>query len=115
MSRQIAPEFTSKKSTTNSLKHISSESLGDYHHRISKQIQTKVINNLSFLAEVAQAANSVQMTNKQCVPSDHAQHHVLHRSAMHHNSEVMHHALCDHHLAIEIPMPIPPQQSINQH
>ena len=37
LTRQITPDFTSKIVTNNSLKHKSSESLSDYHHRISKQ------------------------------------------------------------------------------
>ena len=46
------------------------------------------MSNLSFLAEVAQAANSIHMSNSSCVLSDHVQHHMLCRSAMHYNLEV---------------------------
>ena len=115
LSRQITPDFTSTNVISNKLKYISSESLDDYHHRINKQSQTKVINKLSILAEVAQVANNAHMVNNQYIPSDHVPHRILHSSAMHHNYEVMHHTLYDHHSAVEIPIPIPPQQSINQH
>ena len=113
--RQIRPDFATKKVTNSSYEFASSESLRDFYHRISKQCQTKIINNLSFLAEVAQAANSMHVLNSNYNLSDYAQHCALCHSAMYHNSEVMNHALNDHHLAIEILMPIPSQQSIHQH
>ena len=108
MRRQITLDFATKKVTNSSYKFTSSELLSDFHYRISEQCETKVINNLSFLAEVAQAVNSMCMSNSNYNLSDYVQNDVLHHSAMHHNSEVMHHTLNNHYLAIEIPMLIPP-------
>ena len=109
MIRQITPDFATKKVTNSSYKFASSESLSDFYDRISKQCQTKVINNLSFLAEVAQAANSIHMSNSNYDSSDYVQHCMLRHLAIHNNSEVIYHALNDHHLAIEILILILPQ------
>ena len=64
LAKTIAPNFTIPNHTNKSYKFISSESCSDYYHRIDKLNKTKLINFLSILANITQAAASLhQMKN----------------------------------------------------
>lgn len=101
LTRNVLPDFSHANDINKNNKFLSSESHSDFHHEIDKLNNQKVIDFLSILANVTQVVGNLFQMKSNVLLSHQVQHSILHNK-----SEEVHHALADHHPAIEIPIPI---------